>query len=71
MNIDELRRKLRLTEQDLAGARQSLVSCERHNKRLGEENTALKGKILQAVGHLLPEGTTLSDDWDNYKEPGY
>ena len=71
MKIDDLRRVLRLTEQELAGTRKALETSEEHNKRLREENTALKGKILKAVGHLLPEGTTLSDNWDNYQEPGY
>lgn len=71
MNIDELRRKLRLTEQELAGTKKTLETSEKHNERLQKENTALKGKIHRAVGLLLPEGTTLSDQWDNYKEPGY
>ena len=71
MNIDETRKKLRVTEQALADMSKALKKIEEHNELLRKENTALKGKILQAVSHLLPEGTTLSDNWDNYQEPGY
>jgi len=71
MNIDDTRRVLRLTEQELAGTRKALEESEQHNKRLREENEMLKGRMHKAVGLLLPEGTTLSTNWDNYEEPGY
>lgn len=71
MNIDDTRRVLRLTEQELAGTRKALEESKQHNKRLREENEMLKGRMHKAVGLLLPEGTTLSTNWDNYEEPGY
>ena len=71
MNIDELRRKLRVTEQELAETKKRLVSSEKRCTELDKQKTELEGKALQAVNLLLPEGTTLSNNWDNYQEPGY
>jgi len=71
MNIDELRRKLRLTEQELADTKKTLATSEQRCEKLTKRNSELEGNALKAVQTLLPEGTTLSDNWDNYKEPGY
>ena len=71
MNIDELRRKLRLTEQELTETRKHLAASEKQCAELDKQKTGLEGKAAQAVNLLLPEGTTLSTNWDNYEEPGY
>jgi regulator of replication initiation timing len=71
MNIDQLRRQLRQTEKELLQTKAALDTADEDNKRLREENNSLKGRMHRAVTMLLPEGTTLSDNWDNFKEPGY
>jgi septal ring factor EnvC (AmiA/AmiB activator) len=71
MNLDDLRRKLRVTEQELADTRKRLDASEKRCAELDKAKTALEGKAHQAVALLLPEGTSLSTKWDNYEEPGY
>ena len=70
-DLDQLRRDLQLTRQRLADCTKALATSEEHAGKLREENEKLKGRMHKAVGVLLPEGTTLSNNWDNYKEPGY
>lgn len=71
MSLDETRRKLRTTERDLAKTKKALAASEQRCAELTKRNSELEGKAHKAVQLLLPEGTTLSTNWDNYKEPGY
>jgi len=71
MNIDETRRKLRTTEMELADTRRKLAASEQRCEELTKRNSELEAKTHKAVQLLLPEGATLSTNWDNYKEPGY
>ena len=71
MNIDETRQKLRTTEMELADTRRKLAASEQRCDKLVKRNTELEAKAHKAVQLLLPEGSTLSTNWDNYKEPGY
>jgi hypothetical protein len=71
LNIDQLRRKLRDTEKELLGAKAALDMADEDNKKLREENRKLTARTHKAIRVLLPEGSTLSDNWDNYTEPGF
>ena len=71
MNLDDTRRKLRETEMELGRTKNQLLASEERCKRLQTAKTALEVKAHKAVGLLLPEGTSLKTNWDNYKEPGY
>ena len=71
MTLDETHRKLRTTEMALADTKKKLTASEQRCAELTKRNSELEGNALKAVQTLLPEGTTLSDNWDNYKEPGY
>lgn len=70
-NIDQIRRKLRDTEKRLLTAEAKLKSSKREITDLRKENDGLKKRMHRAAATLLPDGTTLSDNWDNYQEPGY
>jgi len=69
--IDELRHQLRDTQNELQATRTKLNNAKNESVRLRKENDDLKERMRRAVAPLLPEGTTLSSNWDNYKEPGY
>lgn len=69
--IDQLRHDLRLAKQGLADCTKALDASTRREGELRRENAALKERMHKAVVLLLPEGTRLSDGWDNYEEPGY
>lgn len=69
--LDQLRRDLHMARQGLADCTKALAASEERAGKLREENEMLKTRMHQAVGLLLPEGTTLSTNWDNYQEPGY
>jgi len=71
MTLDETRRKLRLTEMELTDTKKKLAASEQRCAELTKRNSELEGNAHKAVQILLPEGTTLSDNWDNYQEPGY
>ena len=71
LNIDQLRRKLRETEKELLGAKAALDMADEDNKKLREEIRHHTDRAHKVIRILLPEGSTLSDNWDNYKEPGY
>lgn len=71
VDIDQLRRDLRMARQGLADCTKALAASEERAGKLRKENEMLKGRMHKAAGLLLPEGTTLSDNWDNYEEPGY
>ena len=70
-DLDQLRRNLQLAKQGLADCTKALHASQEREGKLREENEMLKGRMHKAVGLLLPEGTTLSTNWDNYEEPGY
>jgi hypothetical protein len=70
-DIDQLRRDLRMARQGLADCTKALDASTKREGELREENNTLKARMQKAVGLLLPKGTTLSDNWDNYEEPGY
>ena len=69
--IDELRHQLRDTQNELQATRTKLNNAKNESVRLRKENDDLKERMRRAVAPLLPEGTTLSNNWDNYTEPGY
>jgi hypothetical protein len=69
--IDQLRRQLRETEKELLGAKAALDMADEANKKLREENRKLTARAHKVIRILLPEGSTLSDNWDNYQEPGF
>lgn len=71
LSIDQLRRQLRDTEKELQATRTKLNNAKNESVKLRKENDGLKERMHKAVATLLPEGTTLSNNWDNYKEPGY
>lgn len=71
MNIDQMRRKLRDTEKLLLKAKAELKSSKTEARELRKENDGLKGRLHKALQTLMPEGATLSTNWDNYQEPGY
>jgi len=71
LNIDQLRHQLRDTEKELRGMMTKLNNAKNESVKLRKENDDLKALMHKAVATLLPEGTTLSDNWDNYQEPGY
>jgi len=71
MNLDETRRKLRTTEMELADAKKKLAASEQQCAKFINRISELEGKAYKAVQLLLPENTALTDNWDNYKEPGY
>lgn len=71
MNLDETRRKLRTTETELAETKKQLAASEQRCAELTKRNSELENKAHKAVQLLLPKGTTLSNHWDNYEEPGY
>lgn len=71
MNLDETRRKLRTTEMGLADTKRRLAASEQRCAELTKRNSELEGNAHKAVQLLLPEGTTLSDNWDNYDESGF
>jgi len=70
-DIDQLRRDLRMARQGLADCTKALAASQERVGKLREENAMLKDRMRKAVGLLVPEGTTLSDNWDDYEEPGY
>ena len=67
LTIDELRHQLRDTQNELRATKTALSTTDEDNKKLRRENDGLKHKMHKAVTTLLPEGTSLSDNWDDYK----
>ena len=54
MNIDELRRKLRLTEQELVKTKGALKGERTRNEELRKEVSDLEGKMHTVVETLFP-----------------
>lgn len=69
--IDQLRHDLRMARQGLADCTKALDASTKREGELRRENEDLKGRMRRALGHLMPEGARLSDNWDDYEEPGY
>lgn len=69
--IDKLRHDLRVAKQGLSDCTKALHASEQREGDLRKEVDSLKSRMHQALTILLPEGTTLSNNWDNFQEPGY
>lgn len=54
MNLDETRRKLRVTEMELAKTKRSLESERHHNAQLRARVSELEGKMHTVVGIFFP-----------------
>lgn len=69
--LDMLRRDLRAAKAGLANCSKALAAAQEREDKLRQENRALRARMQQALDLLRPEGTTLSNSWDDYQEPGY
>ena len=55
MNIDEIRRKLRVTEQELADTKRTLKSAQHDVKRFREQLSEREANDHRIVGMLFPD----------------